>query len=245
METKQVLILGATSDMAMATGREFASKGYDILLAARNHSRLEPYALDLINRYGVQVERVEFDGAKYAEHGKLANDLSDSCTVVICAFGYLVDQTVAEDNWAESNQIIEANYTGAVSILNHIASKWKQRGSGMIIGIGSVAGDRGRSSNYIYGSAKAAFATYLAGLRNSLFHQGIHVMTVKPGFVQSKMTSHLDLPAKLTSTTEQVGKAIFKGYKKSKNVIYIGWIWRWIMLIIKYVPEPIFKRLKM
>lgn len=243
--SNEILVLGATSDMAKAISREFARRGFNVILAARNAERLYSLSKDLMIRFNVETKLIEFDALHYHDHQNVLNLLSHKCTVVLCAFGYLGDQDIARKNWNESRKIIDVNYTGAVSILNVIADHWQEREEGTIIGISSVAGDRGRSSNYIYGSAKAAFSVYLDGLRNKLFHHGLHVMTVKPGFVLSKMTSHLELPDKLTVSPDQVAKAIFKGYRKSANTLYIGGIWRLIMIVIRNIPEQIFKRLKM
>lgn len=242
---EKVLILGATSDMAMAIGRVFAQNGFDLILAARRSERLQPYVKDVKNRFDTDAQLIDFDASNTENHEQIANSLSEECQVAICVFGYLGDQKVAEESWEESHKIITANYIGAVSILNHIATKWKPRRQGTLIGVSSVAGDRGRGSNYIYGSAKAGFTAYLAGLRNNLFHHDLHVVTINPGFVATKMTSHLDLPPKLTSSPEQVALAVFKAFKKKKNFVYVSGIWRWIMLIIKNIPEPIFKKLKM
>ena len=122
-----------------------------------------------------------------------------------------------------------------------IASDFEQRKSGFIVGITSVAGDRGRKSNYLYGSAKAALTVYLSGLRNRLYESQVHVMTVKPGFVATKMTEDMDLPEKLTAQPDEVADDIFNSQQKNKNVIYTKWIWRWVMLVIKAIPEWKFK----
>jgi short-subunit dehydrogenase len=128
-------------------------------------------------------------------------------------------------------------------MLEVIAADFEERGHGMIIGISSVAGERGRQSNYIYGSAKAGFNAYLSGLRNRLSKRGVHVMTVLPGFINTKMTASLDLPGLLTAQPEEVAEDIYKAFQKKKNFLYTKWFWRWIMLIIKYIPEPVFKRM--
>jgi short-subunit dehydrogenase len=140
---------------------------------------------------------------------------------------------------------INANYTGAVSILNIISADYASRQSGSIIGISSVAGNRGRQSNYIYGSAKAGFTAYLSGLRNKMYHSKVHVLTVLPGFVYTKMTEHLKLPKPLTANPEEVASAVFNGVKSRKNIVYVKWFWRWIMLIITSIPESMFKKKKM
>jgi short-subunit dehydrogenase len=148
-------------------------------------------------------------------------------------------------NWNETLKTINANYTGAVSILNIVAADYEERRKGTIIGISSVAGNRGRQSNYIYGSAKAGFTAYLSGLRNKLFHHKTHVMTVLPGFVYTKMTEHLQLPKLLTATPEEVALAVYHGFKKVKDVVYVKWFWKWIMMIITFIPESIFKKKKL
>ena len=160
-------------------------------------------------------------------------------------FGFLGDQQKAESDWEECHRILQVNFVGAVSILNRIAEKYIAGGHGTIVGISSVAGERGRKSNYLYGSAKAGFTAYLSGLRNRLFSKGIHVLTVQPGFVYTKMTEHLTLPAPLTATPEQVAAAIATAVRKKKNIIYVKWFWRWIMLVIRCIPEPVFKKMNL
>src|SRR5690606_21774140 len=124
--------------------------------------------------------------------------------ISVCVFGYLGEQSVAQNDFAEAQRIISTNFTGAVSVLNLIGSLYESRKSGTIVGISSVAGERGRQSNYIYGSSKAAFTAYLSGMRNRLFKSNVHVVTVKPGFVETKMTHELDLPPLLTAKPSQV-----------------------------------------
>jgi decaprenylphospho-beta-D-erythro-pentofuranosid-2-ulose 2-reductase len=240
-----VLLLGAGSDMATALARKFASKGYDVQLAARNARRLEPLRSDLSIRYGTTAALLEFDALNFDSHKTFWKELPVKPDVTICIFGYLGDETKAESDWIECRNILEVNYIGAVSILNIIANDYILQQSGTIIGISSVAGERGRQSNYLYGSAKAGFTIYLSGLRNRLFHHGLHVITVKPGFVYTRMTEGLTLPPLLTANPEQVANAIGKAFEKKKNVVYVKWFWRWIMLIIKSVPESIFKKLKL
>src|SRR5690606_97752 len=140
----------------------------------------------------------------------------------------------------ETLRTINTNYTGAVSILNIIAADYALQKKGCIVGISSVAGERGRQSNYIYGSAKAGFTAYLSGLRNKFYDKGVHVVTVLPGFVHTKMTENLDLPKLLTAQPEDVARSIYTAVQKKKNIIYVKWFWRWIMCIIKLIPEPIF-----
>lgn len=240
-----VLILGATSDMAWATAKKFASEGHNVILAARNVHALSPMVSDLQIRYEVQAEAVVFEAMDYDNHREFYNNLALKPDCVACFFGYLGEQATAETDWNEAEKIIASNYTGAVSILNIAAEYMQERGFGSIIGVSSVAGDRGRMSNYIYGSAKAGFTAYLSGLRNKLFHKKINVLTVKPGFVATKMTAELPLPKLLTATADQAANDIYQAWFKKKDIIYTRWFWRYIMLIICTIPEFIFKKLKL
>ncbi len=163
----------------------------------------------------------------------------------ICVFGILDDEDLAFDDWKLTERMINTNFTGAVSILNIIAKYYIAQKKGTIIGISSVAGDRGRASKLIYSSAKAAFSTYLSGLRNKCFKEKVHVMTVQPGFVYTKMTENQPLPKAITSTPAEVADIIYNAYLKKKNVIYVKWFWRYIMLIIKSIPEFMFKKMKL
>ncbi len=240
----KILILGATSDIAMAIATEFAKHKFDVLLAARDSTRMIPFSKDLKIRYGIETSIIEFDVLDYPSHKSFREKLPNTIDIVVSAFGYLGDQEDGELNWVEAEKIINTNFTGAVSILNQMAIYFSKLGKGSIIGISSVAGDRGRGSNYLYGSAKAGFSTYLSGLRNKLSGKKINVITVKPGFVATKMTDHLDLPKPITNTAEQIAKLVYQAYLKNKSVVYPVY-WKWIMLIIKLIPESIFKRLKL
>lgn len=242
---KNVLILGATSDMGQAIAKRFAMEGWGLTLAARNAEMLEALASDLRIRSDFEVRTQTFDALGFAGHRAFYDALDPKPNAVVCVFGYMGDQLLARTDFDEVRKTIDTNFTGAVSILNLVADDFEKRGQGAIIGIGSVAGDRGRQSNYIYGSAKAGFTAYLSGLRNRLAKKGVHVMTVKPGFCRTRMTEHLELPAALTSTPEQVADAIFRGLQKKRNVVYTLWMWRWIMLVIKHIPEFVFKKMGM
>lgn len=240
-----ILLLGAGSDMAIAIARKFAAEKYNIQLAARAADTLIPQQQDLQVRYGVTVTTHAFDATNFSSHTVFFAGLPAMPDITICVFGYLGDQEKAEQQWDEAATIINTNYTGAVSILNVVANSYADKKQGIIVGISSVAGERGRQSNYIYGSAKAGFTAYLSGLRNRLFRSGVHVMSVQPGFVNTRMTQHLALPPLLTAQPEAVAQAIFKGIAKKKNVLYVKWHWRYIMLVIKLIPESIFKKLSL
>ena len=242
---KSALILGATSDIAQALAKKLAIDNYELVLAARNMSSLKAIQSDLQIRYDAQVAIAEFDATDFKSHPTFYSSLTQKPPITIAAFGYLGNQSTAAHNWEESLKIIQSNLTGAVSILNIVADHYEEAQNGIIVGISSVAGERGRGSNYLYGSAKAGFTAYLSGLRNRLFSSGAHVVTVKPGFVATKMTEGLDLPKKLTATPEQVAKAIHSALKRRKNVVYVLPVWRMIMFIIKHLPEMLFKRLSL
>ncbi|MBF0289940.1 MAG: SDR family oxidoreductase [SAR324 cluster bacterium] len=240
-----ILILGANSDIAKALAHEYAEHGYHLCLAVRNSERLDEDVHDLKIRYQVEVQSLEFDAEDYASHEDFYHKLSPKPHGVIWAIGYLGDQQQAQVDFEHAEMIVRANYLGAISILNIVANDLESRKSGFIVGISSVAGDRGRQSNYIYGSAKAGLTAYLAGLRNRLYSSNVHVLTVKPGYVYTKMSSHLNLPPKLTAQPADVAKDIFQAQQKLKNILYTKWYWNFIMMIVKLIPEGIFKKLSL
>ena len=217
--------------------------GYDLYLAARNVEELKEFAQDVITRTQKDVQLVELDILDYASHQAFYDNLKEKPLSIISAVGYLGDQEKAQSDFKEAQKIMDTNYTGVVSLFNIIADDFEKRRSGFIVGISSVAGDRGRKSNYIYGSAKAALTAYLSGLRNRLYESQVHVVTVKPGFVATKMTEDMDLPEKLTAEPEAVAEDIYKAQQKGKNVLYTKWIWKWVMLIICNIPEFQFKKM--
>ena len=240
-----VLILGATSDMAIAIAKKFASKQHAIQLAARNTTDLQRMQSDLSIRYQVACSIHAFDAMKFESHAAFFEQLQPKPDITVCVFGYLGENEKARTDWHESEKIIHTNYTGAVSILNIISNYYAARKSGSIAGISSVAGERGRQSNYLYGSAKAGFTAYLSGLRNRLVQDKVHVLSVLPGFAYTRMTEGLKLPKPLTAHPAEIGEAVYKGIQNKTNVIYVRWIWRWIMLVIKLIPEALFKKLKL
>lgn len=240
-----VLILGATSDIGFAIARKFASEKYDVQLAARNTNSLQPFQSDIQIRYGVQCSLHSFNALDFNAHPDFYNSLVPKPDVTVYVIGYMNDNEKVISDWEESLRTINTNYTGAVSILNIIAADYAAHKAGTIVGISSVAGNRGRQSNYIYGSAKSAFTSYLSGLRNKLYHDKVHVMTVLPGFVYTKMTEHLKLPHLLTASPESVAEAIYNGVRTKRDVLYVKWFWKWIMLIITTIPESIFKKKKL
>lgn len=238
----KLTVLGGRSDIGLACAHAFAASGYDVVLAARNSGDLDAARRDMVLRHGGSVELRDFDALDVAGHeGFVAGD--DLPDVVICAVGVLGDQVEDQGDLAAAVQVMRANFEGPASILGAYANAMEARGAGTIVGIGSVAGDRGRASNYIYGSAKAGFAAYLSGLRNRLAKSGVHVATVKPGFVATRMTEGMDLPGVLTAQPEEVAAAVLKAVSKSRNTIYVRPVWWVIMAIIRAIPEMVFKRL--
>lgn len=238
-----ILIIGAKSDIAREVARKYASAGYDLYLAARSSVDLDPLANDIKIRTERDVRTCELDLLDFDSHEKVWDSLEPKPEGVICVAGYMSDQKEAEKNFAETRLMIETNYTGCVSILNIAANTFEAERKGFIVGVSSVAGDRGRKANYIYGSAKAAFTAYLSGLRNRLTESGVYVLTVKPGFVYTKMTKGLDLPEKLTAHPEDVAEDMFRAQQKKKNVLYTKWVWRLVMMVIRHIPEFMFKKM--
>lgn len=245
MSDTWLLVLGANSDIAVAVSRRFAKEGWNIYLASRDMGNLAREAADLRLRYGVEAQELFFDATDYQSHTTFFSSLDPKPAGVIVAFGFLGDQDQAQNDFSVARKIIESNYLGAVSVLEVVARHFEAQGSGFIAGISSVAGDRGRASNYIYGSAKAGFSTYLAGLRHRLSRVGVHVMTVKPGFVDTKMTAGMKLPKRLLATPQEVAEAMYAGVCTNRNTLYAKRIWRLIMLIIIHLPEFVFKKTKL
>ena len=239
------MILGARSKIAMATAYRFAMEGYNIQLAARNVDNLELDQLNIEKLYQVRVTLHEFDVLKISTHSEFVSNLyPDLPDIAVCSIGYMGIQSKSELGSRTAMQVIQSNYAGPLIILGEIARHFEKRGSGTVVGISSVAGERGRASNYIYGSAKAGFTAFLSGLRNRLATKDIHVVTVIPGYVATKLTSNINAPKKLMAQPEEVGEAIVKAVKKRKDIIYVKPIWRLIMFMIKSIPEIIFKRTK-
>lgn len=244
MTKPPVLILGARSDIGKAVAHKFASLGYPIQMAARNASALEADKTDMELRYGVSVSLHEFDALASDTHEAFVAELPELPRVAVCAVGLMGQQAESERDVAAATLVMRSNYEGPISILAILANRFENRGSGTIVGISSVAGERGRATNYVYGSAKAGFTAFLSGLRNRLSGRGVHVVTVLPGFVATQMTEGMDLPAKLTAEPNEVAYAISRAVQRKKDVIYVRPIWRLIMLIIRNIPERIFKGMK-
>ena len=241
---KSVLILGAKSDMAKATAIVYVKNGWNLSLAGRNVIiGLSSFRDQLKDDYGCEINLYELDILDFQSHLGFFKSFSQKPDGVICFIGLLGDQKKSEIDFNETKTVIDSNFTGIVSLFNNFANYYEEKGNGFIVGVSSVAGDRGRKSNYTYGSAKAALTTYLSGLRNRLASKNVHVITVKPGFVDTKMTKNLDLPGLITVSPNYVGKKIFKMQQKRVDRFYVPGYWFFIMFIIKLIPERIFKKI--
>lgn len=245
MSKGHVLILGARSDIAMAIAHRFAKAGHPVQLAARDAESLETARADIAVRYDVAATLHDFDVLDLDRHASFANDLANLPQIVVCAVGYMGDQSENERAPQEAVKVMRSNYEGPANILGIFANLFEERGSGTLVGISSVAGERGRATNYVYGSAKAGFTAFLSGLRNRLAKKNVHVLTVLPGFVATKMTEGMDLPTRLTAQPAEVADAVFDALRKGRNVIYVRKIWFLIMTIITTIPESIFKKLSL
>lgn len=241
-----MIVLGSTSEVAQAFVEKALQEGekYErIYLFTSNKEATERFARHIDVKFLQLSEIIELDLTKEINYFEFENINSN---LLFCATGYLGEGTEEGlyDN-KNTERIIDINYSKLVPVINYFAQKFESKRSGTIIGLSSVAGDRGRQSNFIYGSAKAAFTAYLSGLRNYLFERKVHVLTVKPGFMATKMTEGLPLNPKLTATPKHAAECIYKAFKKQKNVAYVLPIWGVIMLIIRNIPEFIFKKLKL
>lgn len=246
--SRTVLILGATSAIARAVAAEFARRGFDLVLAARDPEELDTLAADLGLRYGVKAQRQPFDALALETHRAFVEDCrkasKDTLAGVVLCFGYLGDQTVAQKDPREARRILDTNLLGAVSILGSLANHFEAKRDGFLCALSSVAGDRGRQSNYIYGAAKAGLTVFLQGLRNRLFASGVAVITIKPGFVDTQMT--YGLPGLfLVASPEKAARRIAKAVLQGRDESYVPGFWRPVMFLIRSIPERIFKRLRL
>lgn len=243
--TKTILILGARSDMGRAIALAFATKGYAVQLAARNCATLEADKADIKVRTKRAVTLHELDALDTAGHETFVDGLPVLPDVAVTAIGFMGEQAENEQSVEKTCTVLRSNFEGPASLFTVLANRMAARGSGTLVGISSVAGERGRAANYVYGAAKAGFTAFLSGLRNRLAKgkTGVHVVTVLPGFVNTAMTAGMDLPKRLTAEPAEVGKAVWKAVEKGSNVIYVRPIWRLVMLVIRHIPEGIFKKL--
>jgi decaprenylphospho-beta-D-erythro-pentofuranosid-2-ulose 2-reductase len=244
MSKGAVLILGAGSDIGMAVAHKFAGLGHPIQLAARKVDQLERAKTDIEVRHRVTVSLHAFDALAFETHSAFVDGLPELPQIAVCVVGYMGEQSNNERDLAAASLVMRSNFEGPASILAELANRFAARGSGTLVGVSSVAGERGRATNYVYGASKAGFTAFLSGLRNRLAKKGVHVLTVLPGFVATQMTEGMDLPAKLTAQPVEVANKIASAVTSGRNVIYVRHIWWLIMMIIRNIPEKIFKGMK-
>jgi len=245
--TCKIFIFGATSAIAEATARLFAEDGASLFLAARDQGKLESIAEDMRVRGATRVVTATCDARDFQQHQALVDQVFGELgglDIFLIAHGTLPDQKGCERSFNSLRREFEINALGVMSLLTHTANRFEEQGFGSLCVISSVAGDRGRQSNYVYGAAKGAVSIFLSGLRNRLSSKGIHVMTIKPGFVDTPMTREFD-KGLLWATPGQIARGIYSGIKKKKDVLYLPWFWSSIMTIIRSIPEAVFKRLKL
>jgi len=245
--TRRVLILGATSGIAMAVGRMLAAQGASLYLAARNADRLAVVAADLRLRGAHYVAEGVIDLDNTAQHPALLADVIKqlgAIDLVLLAHGVLGDQLECEQHYDAAEAVLRTNLLSAVSLLTLLANYFVRIQSGTLAVITSVAGDRGRKSNYVYGTSKGALNIFLDGLRNRIDREGVHVLTIRPGFVATAMTAHLP-QGPLFASPQVVAAGILAAIEKRKDVVYLPWFWAPIMCIIRAIPNRIFKKLNL
>ncbi len=242
-----ILILGATSAIAHETAKLFAAEGALLFLVARNKEKLSAVAADLRIRGAQQVEEYPLDLTNIELHQNLidtAHTNLHGIDTVLIAHGTLSNQEACQQSAKETLTELNTNCMSPISLLTILGNYFECRQQGCIAVITSVAGDRGRQSNYVYGTAKGAVSIFLQGLRNRLSRVGVSVITIKPGFVDTPMTTHLKKNA-LFASPAKVGHQIVLAIKEGKDVVYIPGFWRPIMAIICRIPERVFKRLSL
>lgn len=243
--TRRVLILGATSGIAREASRCFAAEHARILLVGRDPQKLNDTAKDLRVRGAEAVEVCETDLNDYSGNGEMISRAFacwNGLDAALIAHGMLPDQKSAENDTNVLRTSMEVNYVSVVTLLASLANFFEQQGSGVLAVIGSVAGDRGRKSNYVYGSAKSGVAVFVEGLRMRMKAAGVHVVLIKPGWVSTPMTKHLAQNF-LFISAERAGRGVFEAIKSPRAVIYLPWYWKWIMRVVRAIPEFIFAKL--
>ena len=243
MTTETILIIGGTSDISLALARRYAALGHHLILTARDAAKLDADIADAWVRGAASARAVAFDLLQTDQYNSFIDSLGVLPDTVVCMAGIMSDQQAAQRDGALAEAMMVTNYLGPVLLLGEFANRMEKRGSGCIVGVSSVAGDRGRYSNYIYGSSKAGFTAFLSGLRARMARANVHVMTVKPGFVDTRMVAHMKLPPLITAQPDDVAAAIIRGAAARSNVIYVRERWRFIMFIVTHIPECIAKKL--
>jgi decaprenylphospho-beta-D-erythro-pentofuranosid-2-ulose 2-reductase len=242
---QSVIVIGATSGIAQAICRILSQRHCRLFLIARNSDQLAAVAADMRVRGADIAGHRQTDLTDTSSHKEMlavAWQQMGTVDAAIIAHGILGDQKRAESDWAEAAAILNVNFTSVGSLVTHLANAFEQQGSGQIVAIGSVAGDRGRKTNYVYGSAKSAVETFLQGVRHRLAPRGVGVLLVKPGFVDTPMTAHLPR-SPLFASANDVARTIVSAMENGESTVYAPFFWKFIMLIVRCLPESIFNRL--
>jgi decaprenylphospho-beta-D-erythro-pentofuranosid-2-ulose 2-reductase len=241
----RLIIVGATSDIAREVARHYADKGAQFVLLARNGEDLRRCAADLVVRGAADVTAIEADFANLDGLPALIDQAwskYDGADIALIAYGSLPDQNQARTNASQLRNALAINFVSPCLVLSLLASKYEQQGSGTLAAITSVAGDRGRGSNFIYGAAKGGLQRLLEGLRHRLFASGVAVIDIRPGFVASKMTRHLNSNGILWAKPERIAEDISRAISRRKAVVYTPWFWSPIMMVVTALPRAIFHR---
>ncbi|WP_454832609.1 SDR family oxidoreductase [Pseudoxanthomonas wuyuanensis] len=244
---KRVLIIGAGSAIAEHYARLMAARGGNLFLVARSQERLDTIAADLAQRTGGRVATHVMDVNDLDAHETMLDSAwsaSGGIDTALIAHGTLPDQATCEGDVALALSEFSTNGTSTIALMARLAQRLQAQGSGTLAVVSSVAGDRGRASNYLYGSAKAAVSAYASGLRQRLHGSGINVLTIKPGFVDTPMTRDFRKGA-LWASPQRVAAGIAKAIDGGRAVVYLPGFWWPIMTIIKHIPEFVFRRIKL
>jgi short-subunit dehydrogenase len=241
----RVLIIGATSAIASETARAYAERGARLFLAGRDAAKLASVADDLRVRGAAEVHTAVLDVAQIPSHAQVIDSAISTLgglDVALIAHGTLPVQAECQKQVADTIDALHVNFTATVALLTVLANYFEARRGGCIAVITSVAGDRGRQSNYVYGAAKGGVERFLQGLRNRLHGSGVAVVTIKPGFVDTPMTAGIK-KSPLFASARRVGRSIQRAIEQRRDVVYIPWFWRPVMMVIRALPERLFKRL--
>lgn len=238
-----VVILGGGSDIGLGIAATCAKNKHNICLAGRNLELLERSARDIQIRYGVEVLASSFDAEDLSDCNAFYERLPFVPFGVVAAFGFLPTSIDFRTPEKDVCRTLLTNSVGTIAYLEAAIDVLLEQDRGFVVAISSVAGDRGRKSNYIYGASKAAVSTYMAGLNHRLLNSPIVCLCVKPGFVRTKMTSSLDLPAPVTASPSEVGRLVYRAIEKKRDTVYVKPVWKFIMMIITHMPKFFFNKL--
>jgi short-subunit dehydrogenase len=243
----RVLIIGATSAIAAETAKAYAEDRARLFLTGRNAGKLASVRDDLRVRGATQVDTEVLDVSQISRHREVieaAIGTLGGLDVALIAHGTLPDQAACQQRVADTSEALHVNFIATIALLTELANYFEAQRNGCIAVITSVAGDRGRQSNYVYGAAKGGVERFLQGLRNRLYRSGVAVVTIKPGFVATPMTAGMK-QSPLAANARRVGRSIYRAIEHRRDVVYIPWFWRPLMIVIKSLPERIFKRLQL